>query len=33
MTAKNIEVGVVDKEMKFRVLKASEIADYLEEAE
>jgi hypothetical protein len=33
MTSSNIEVGVICGDRKFRVLKASEVKDYLEEVE
>ena len=33
MTEFNIEVGVVGEDKKFRVLTASEVRDYLDEAE
>lgn len=33
MTAKNIEIGVVESKGSFRVLSEEEVADYLEEAE
>ena len=33
MTASNIEIGIVGKDRKFRVLTAAEVRDYLEEAD
>ena len=33
MTCDNIEVGIIDSTRQFRVLTASEVKDYLEEAE
>ncbi len=33
MTSENIEVGIIDKSMKFRILTAAEVKDYLEETE
>jgi 20S proteasome subunit alpha 2 len=33
MTATNVEVGVVGKDGKFRVLTPAEVADYIKEAE
>jgi 20S proteasome subunit alpha 2 len=33
MTASNIEIGVIGKDLKFRVLTAAEVRDYLEEAD
>lgn len=33
MNSTNIEIGIVDKDMAFRLLKPSEIKDYLAEVE
>jgi 20S proteasome subunit alpha 2 len=33
MTSTNIEIGIVGKDKKFRVLTAAEVKDYLEEAD
>ncbi|CAE7859611.1 PAB1, partial [Symbiodinium sp. KB8] len=33
MNGKNVELGIIDKSMKFKVLSAGEVEDYLEEAD